>query len=174
MTIIVYGISFVKFYPFLSHFLSVKMSKKRVGLVRRQRRQAHKALLRFLQGAPCAMARRRLIPHTLPCPCQKRGTPRCAGLGRAPAAHRRWRGPRQPGRPALRQPPSRREALRPVLRGNPLKTQKRRGILSGCPFVFSARRGGQGAPCCARPVQKGFFLFLRQGQLLSGENQGGV
>ena len=174
MTIIVYGISFVKFYPFLSHFLYVKMSKKRVGLVRRQRRQAHKALLRFLQGAPCAMARRRLIPHTLPCPCQKRGTPRCAGLGRAPAAHRRRRGPRQPGRPALRQPPSRREALRPVLRGNPLKTQKRRGILSGCPFVFSARRGGQGAPCCARPVQKGFFLFLRQGQLLSGENQGGV
>ena len=168
------GYQFVKFYPFLSHFLSVKMSKKRVGLVRRQRRRAHKALLRFLQGAPCAMARRRLIPHTLPCPCQKRGTPRCAGLGRAPAAHRRRRGPRQPGRPALRQPPSRREALRPVLRGNPLKTQKRRGILSGCPFVFSARRGGQGAPCCARPVQKGFFLFLRQGQLLSGENQGGV
>ena len=168
------GYQFVKFYPFLSHFLSVKMSKKRVGLVRRQRRRAHKALLRFLQGAPCAMARRRLIPHTLPCPCQKRGTPRCAGLGRAPAAHRRRRGPRQPGRPALRQPPSRREALRPVLRGNPLKTQKRRGILSGCPFVFSAPRGGQGAPCCARPVQKGFFLFLRQGQLLSGENQGGV
>ena len=168
------GYQFVKFYPILSHFLSVKMSKKRVGLVRRQRRQAHKALLRFLQGAPCAMARRRLIPRTLPRPCQKRGTPRCAGLGRAPAAHRRRRGPRQPGRPALRQPPSRREALRPVLRGNPLKTQKRRGILSGCPFVFSARRGGQGAPCCARPVQKGFFLFLRQGQLLSGENQGGV
>lgn len=174
MTIIVYGISFVKFCPFLSHFLSVKMSKKRVGLVRRQRRRAHKALLRFLQGAPCAMARRRLIPRTLPRPCQKRGTPRCAGLGRAPAAHRRRRGPRQPGRPALRQPPSRREALRPVLRGNPLKTQKRRGILSGCPFVFSARRGGQGAPCCAQPVQKGFFLFLRQGQLLSGKNQGGV
>ena len=168
------GYQFVKFYPFLSHFLSVKMSKKRVGLVRRQRRQAHKALLRFLQGAPCAMARRRLIPRTLPRPCQKRGTPRYAGLGRAPAAHRRRRGPRQPGRPALRQPPSRREALRHVLRGNPLKTQKRRGILSGCPFVFSARRGGQGAPCCARPVQKGFFLFLRQGQLLSGENQGGV
>ena len=168
------GYQFVKFYPFLSHFLSVKMSKKRVGLVRRQRRRAHKALLRFLQGAPCAMARRRLIPHTLPCPCQKRGTPRCAGLGRAPAAHRRRRGPRQPGRPALRQPPSRREALRPVLRGNPLKTQKRSGILSGCPFVFSARRGGQGAPCCAQPVQKGFFLFLRQGQLLSGKNQGGV
>ena len=168
------GYQFVKFYPFLSHFLSVKMSKKRAGLVRRQRRRAHKALLRFLQGAPCAMARRRLIPRTLPRPCQKRGTPRCAGLGRAPAAHRRRRGARQPGRPALRQPPSRREALRPVLRGNPLKTQKRRGILSGCPFVFSARRGGQGAPCCARPVQKGFFLFLRQGQLLSGENQGGV
>lgn len=168
------GYQFVKFYPFLSHFLSVKMSKKRAGLVRRQRRRAQKALLRFLQGAPCAMARRRLIPHTLPRPCQKRGIPRCAGLGRAPAAHRRRRGPRQPGRPALRQPPSRREALRPVLRGNPPKTQKRRGILSGCPFVFSARRGGQGAPCCARPVQKGFFLFLRQGQLLSGENQGGV
>ena len=168
------GYQFVKFYPFLSHFLSVKMSKKRVGLVRRQRRRAHKALLRFLQGAPCAMARRRLIPHTLPRPCQKRGTPRCAGLGRAPAAHRRRRGPRQPGRPALRQPPSRREALRPVLRGHPLTTQQRPGILSGCPFVFSARRGGQGAPCCARPVQKGFFLFLRQGQLLSGENQGGV
>lgn len=150
------GYQFVKFYPFLSHFLSVKMSKKRVGLVRRQRRQAHKALLRFLQGAPCAMARRRLIPRTLPRPCQKRGTPRYAGLGRAPAAHRRRRGPRQPGRPALRQPPSRREALRPVLRGNPLKTQKRRGILSGCPFVFSARRGGKGPLAAHGPCKKAF------------------
>lgn len=151
------GYQFVKFYPFLSHFLSVKMSKKRVGLVRRQRRRAQKALLRFLQGAPCAMARRRLIPRTLPRPCQKRGTPRCAGLGRAPAAHRRRRGPRQPGRPALRQPPSRREALRPVLRGNPLKTQKRRGILSGCPFVFSARRGGTRGPLLRTARAKRLF-----------------
>lgn len=89
-------------------------------------------------------------------PAKKRGTPRCAGLGRAPAAHRRRRGPRQPGRPALRQPPSRREALRPVLRGNPLKTQKRRGILSGCPFVFSARRGGKGPLAAHGPCKKAF------------------
>ena len=163
MTIIVYGISICQI---LSVFVKFPVRQN----VQKASRTCAASKEAGAQSPPAFSARRPLrhgtaaahSPHS-PAPLPKKGdTPMCrAGSGSC-------------GAPALRQPPSRREALRPVLRGNPLKTQKRRGILSGCPFVFSARRGGQGAPCCARPVQKGFFLFLRQGQLLSGENQGGV
>lgn len=168
------GYQFVKFYPFLSHFLSVKMSKKRVGLVRRQRRRAQKALLRFLQGAPCAMARRRLIPRTLPRPCQKKGdTPMCrAGSGScgAPAPA----GAPSTGAAGAAAAPFPQGGPAPCFEGKPSQNTKTKGHPFGMSLRFFGTARGQGAPCCARPVQKGFFLFLRQGQLLSGENQGGV
>ena len=138
------GYQFVKFYPFLSHFLSVKMSKKRVGLVRRQRRRAHKALLRFLQGAPCAMARRRLIPHTLPCPCQKGGHPdvpgwvgllRRTGAGGGPVNRggRRCGSPLPAGRPA------------PCFEGKPSQNTKTKGHPFGMSLrFFGTARGARG------------------------------
>ena len=62
----------------------------------------------------------------------------------------------------------------PCFEGKPSQNTKTKGHPFGMSLRFFGTARGQGAPCCARPVQKGFFLFLRQGQLLSGENQGGV
>ena len=133
------GYQFVNFYPFLSHFLSVKMSKKRVGLVRRQRRRAHKALLRFLQGAPCAMARRRLIPRTLPRPCQKRGTPRCAGLGPAPA------GAPSTGAAGAAAAPFPQGGPAPCFEGKPSQNTKTKGHPFGMSLrFFGTARGARG------------------------------